>query len=451
MMKVSAFFSFFLLLSGLALAQENSPYTRYGLGDPVPSANISQRGMGGISAAFYDYSGVNALNPASYGLSRKTGEKKGEGGQVTFDLGIDANTRTIRESASDKKYNSAYGMVNYLNISLPVKKGWGLNIGFAPETRINYKVANLERLNGIDSVKTTYNGTGGVNKVFTGLGWSKRKPGLELGLGLNLGYLFGRREVENRRDFINDTVVYYSADYKNTTTFGNLFGTLGLQWGIRLQDKGITNETWLRLGAYAQVSPALGASQDLQRLSIYTSPSGAELIDTVAYYKDFAGTVKYPSTIGFGAIIEKKAKWLVGVDVVSTNWGSYRNYATPDNTANTLVIKLGAQLMGKAYTSNNSRDLTFFKRMIYRAGFQYGSEPYSFAGQQLKFYSGSLGLGIPLISRGNNFIYRQSTMLNFSFEFGARGSNTDVLKENFMRVGVGFSLSDWWFVKAKYY
>ena len=33
-------------------AQDNSPYSRYGLGDKVPSSNITTRGMAGISAAY---------------------------------------------------------------------------------------------------------------------------------------------------------------------------------------------------------------------------------------------------------------------------------------------------------------------------------------------------------------------------------------------------------------
>ena len=36
-------------------AQENSPYSRYGLGDLLPSQSILNRGMGGISAGYVDY------------------------------------------------------------------------------------------------------------------------------------------------------------------------------------------------------------------------------------------------------------------------------------------------------------------------------------------------------------------------------------------------------------
>src|ERR1700674_1787319 len=68
-------------------AQENSPYSRYGLGDLVPTGNIINRSMGGISIGYFDNQSVNFLNPASYSKLKVT----------TFDLGFELDNRTIRE------------------------------------------------------------------------------------------------------------------------------------------------------------------------------------------------------------------------------------------------------------------------------------------------------------------------------------------------------------------
>ena len=46
-------FAISLILTAFTLpatAQDNSPYSRYGLGDLVPNTNINTRAMGGISA-----------------------------------------------------------------------------------------------------------------------------------------------------------------------------------------------------------------------------------------------------------------------------------------------------------------------------------------------------------------------------------------------------------------
>ena len=42
-------------------AQENSPYSRYGLGDIAPNHPIVTRGMGGIAAGFSDFQSINFI------------------------------------------------------------------------------------------------------------------------------------------------------------------------------------------------------------------------------------------------------------------------------------------------------------------------------------------------------------------------------------------------------
>jgi hypothetical protein len=49
------------------LAQENSPYSRYGVGNILPLSNIANRSMGGISAGYSDPTSINTVNPATYG------------------------------------------------------------------------------------------------------------------------------------------------------------------------------------------------------------------------------------------------------------------------------------------------------------------------------------------------------------------------------------------------
>ena len=53
------------LLQTATYAQENSPYSRYGIGDLVPNHNVLSRGMGGIAAGYADNFSVNFTNPAA--------------------------------------------------------------------------------------------------------------------------------------------------------------------------------------------------------------------------------------------------------------------------------------------------------------------------------------------------------------------------------------------------
>src|SRR5215216_7226414 len=70
-------------------AQENSPYSRYGIGDLVPNTNTVNRGMGGISAAYVDALSINFNNPASYSkfqTQTEAGTGKIMAGRVLLDV-----------------------------------------------------------------------------------------------------------------------------------------------------------------------------------------------------------------------------------------------------------------------------------------------------------------------------------------------------------------------------
>ena len=64
--KVLILFFFLIVSSVFSNAQENSPYTRYGLGDFQSTVFTANKAMGGIGAAFRDNLRINFTNPASY-------------------------------------------------------------------------------------------------------------------------------------------------------------------------------------------------------------------------------------------------------------------------------------------------------------------------------------------------------------------------------------------------
>lgn len=115
-----------LLLSCSFLnAQDNSPYSRYGLGDLTPSTNIINRGMGSFSAAYSDPLSVNFNNPASYSAFlayRDERSKKISSGRVLFDVGINFDNHTLREGSSAEKFTGSNAIFSYMQIGVPVKK-----------------------------------------------------------------------------------------------------------------------------------------------------------------------------------------------------------------------------------------------------------------------------------------------------------------------------------------
>ena len=91
-LTIAKFLSVLFVVFGLytaASAQENSPYSRYGLGDLTPNQNIFTRGMAGISAASIDNRSINFTNPASLSTI----------GLTIFDIGAEVDIRTLKSSS----------------------------------------------------------------------------------------------------------------------------------------------------------------------------------------------------------------------------------------------------------------------------------------------------------------------------------------------------------------
>src|SRR5438128_1542849 len=99
----------FLLSITPAFSQDNSPYSRYGIGDLVPNTSITNRGMGGVSAAYSDLFSINFNNPASYynfQADVQAKSKKIADGRTVFDVGMNFESRKLQQSNPDKKFTA---------------------------------------------------------------------------------------------------------------------------------------------------------------------------------------------------------------------------------------------------------------------------------------------------------------------------------------------------------
>jgi hypothetical protein len=424
-----------VLAGGLASAQDNSPYSRYGLGDIQNGANVANRGLGGLSAAYSGSQFVNFLNPASYAGLRVT----------TFDLGLDYSSHTLRTNdAASRKFTSNNLILSYLQLGFPIgkpgKANRGLNIGLRPVSLINYKIEKGSRLAGVDSITTLYEGSGGGYQAYAGTGWAFK----DLRVGFNVGYFFGKKEYSTKVTLESDSVIYYKSDHNTTTSYGNFFLNLGIQYDITLNEDPKTREkTLLHLGAYGNMQQKLKARRDFLVRTFDYDQSGAALnIDSVYEEKEVKGTIVYPSSYGVGFAFERENKWLWGVDFTASNWSKYRYYGTSDSLRNSWMIKAGGQVIPNALANSK-----YWSLVTYRAGFYYGTD-YVKVGNNQPVYGLTLGLGLPVRKRDYSSQY---TVINTAFEFGRRGNTNNLIRENFVKVSVGLSLSDLWFRKSKFY
>lgn len=421
-----------LLAPLFCFSQLNSPYSRFGVGNALPQASISNRGMGGISAAMSDVASLNFVNPASYGSLMYT----------NLDVGIEYNGNNLKSKEPVGNFRSNYGIISYLGIGVPLltnnkkaiknKTSWTLAFGLKPVTRISYKTLNTN-WNGMDSVTTLYEGSGGVNEAFIGSALKIKN----FSFGFNTGYLFGEKDYSSRIFFKNDTVSYYSANYENKTRFGGLFLNAGIQYEIPIK------EGKVKLGAYGNLKGNYNGSHDqVIETFAYDNYGQPTQIDSVRKISGEKGTVTLPATYGVGFAVEKK-HLLFGADFSTTQWNDYSFFGQKDNVQNSWMFKTGIQYYP---ASNNSTG--YFNFVKYRAGFSVGQD-YINVDNSLPLYNVSVGGGFPLKIK-HSYYDRQYSVMNVTVEYGTRGNKNNNITESMFKVAIGFSLSDVWFIRPKY-
>jgi len=427
-----------------SLAQENSAYSRYGIGNLSPQGNILSRGMGGISAGFSDPASINFLNPASYADIRL----------ITFDVALQIDSRTMIQQIPVGKFTSNNASVPYLQLGIPLyspwthpnKKAtrqgfsWAANIGLRPLSKINYKIENLNRLPGIDSLSTIYEGTGGLNQAYIGTGVRFKK----LSFGVNIGYTFGSKNYSTKLEFINDTVHYIKTNSADNTQLGGLFVNGGIMYTDTIKHTGnnIKKITILKIGAYGNFGENIKATKDIVRESFYYNTSGGTSSLDSVYKAEQVGKLKMPATFGIGFTITN-AHILTGLDFETTSWGNYKFFDQKDLVANSWTLKGGFQ-----YYPNKTTSHRYFDYIKYRAGVYVGKD-YINVDKNMPLMGITAGMGLPLQRRAY-YGDRKSAEMNIGIDYSARGNKNNNVRENILHVSLGFSLSDLWFRRYKY-
>lgn len=402
--------------------------------------------MGGISAGYVDYDkrfdlkdqypksqSVNFLNPASYAKMRIT----------SFDLGFEVDSRTLLASDTQSKFRSVSAIISYVQLGIPLsrKRSLGMNLGLRPVTRINYKIDRRTREksgntgNPIDSMQTLYEGSGGSYQAYIGFGKSFKN----LSVGFNTGYFFGTKDYSTRKSFIPDSLddAYYASNHQTKTSFGGVFFDLGAQYRAQLSKNLVLN-----LGAYGNLTQKFKAEREAIDETFNYDVNGATFnIDTISYISNQGGQLQYPSTLGFGFMLDRIDSWQIGVDFTTMAWDDYSFFGEKEKVKNSWLLKVGGQFIPDVRDTRS-----YWSHVNYRLGFNFGPD-YINVENKLPQFGVSAGLGLPV--RRNPYLH-QYTLINFSFEYGKRGNTSNILRENLFRAGLGFTLSDLWFIKRRY-
>ena len=449
-----------LLLTGFGstvAAQDNSPYSRYGLGDKFPNTNAANRGFGGVSAAYNDYFNINFNNPASYSFFQATNEvnsRKLASGRAVLNVGLDGQSRTLVDRVAQERFTSSNIVFSNVAVGLPLRKNWGMAFGLRPLHRVNYKMETMGRITDhrtnlpIDSGRILHEGEGGLNLASIGTG-VKFKVGTSgfLSIGANGGYAFGKQDYGTRLWLYNDTTSYHAGNKQLKAGVGGLYFDAGAQYQFKLN-----NKLYMGIGAFGNLNQELKTSKDIiNETFIYDANNGYQQRDSISEIKGVKGTVSYPASFTAGFILQKpltpggkESGWMTGLDFTYNNWNGYRNNGIADTALKSnWQARFGAEF-------NPVRKNNYMSLVAYRFGAFTGPEYVYLRKTSMPVYGVSFGLGLPLINYNGAMAAYQVSQLNLGFEYVKRGNNQNIIKENLFRVSAGFSLTDLWFIKRRY-
>jgi len=405
----------FLLTTHCAIAQksnrENAPYSRFGIGELRNGNNTYLKGMGSISSAYTSAFNVNTDNPASYASLQLT----------TYEAGAEGNTRTIR-AASDK-YQTGSATLSYMHVGIPIGKHAGMAFGLKPVSRLYYYLTDTTVVDSFGSAIKKYQGDGALSQGF--IGFAGKYKGVSL--GFNFGYIFGNSIIISSIEPSTETQKVLSSRFYTETKMGGIYWNAGAMY-----ETDLTKKLFMRVGATLTISQALHATRDRYWISyLYQA-------DTAVRNVGQKGTIQLPMNYSVGALITGSSKWTVGLNYLGSNWSNYTNYGLTDSiAASTYKLSLGLEYTPDAAAKG------YIQKVTYRIGGYYGTDPVLLRSVQLDYYAVTAGMTLPF--------RKNISRIHTSIEVGSRGTRTyGLIRENFVRFGIGLSLNDKWFIKRKY-
>ncbi|HLF35424.1 MAG TPA: hypothetical protein VI583_14360, partial [Cyclobacteriaceae bacterium] len=119
------------------------------------------------------------------------------------------------------------------------------------------------------------------------------------------------------------------------------------------------------------------------------------------------------------------------------DWSKYRNF----NNSNDNLVNNSRYAGGIEFVPDMNSIDNYFLRAIYRAGFSYATTQYLVGNAPVNEIGINFGVSLP-VSR--------TSLVNLAVQAGNRGNNTDLaIKENYLRISLGFTYNDKWFIRRR--
>ena len=410
MMKKTAIaiLGFLILMTGAVYAQSTSTYTRSGIGDISYSYSARSLSLGHSGSALINKDYISITNPASWSSLAKT--------RIEFSFVY--NGMNISNSTDSKFYSD--GDFKGFTFAFPVSEenGIGVATGLVPYSRLNYLVEQDVESVSSSNYTATYQGKGGLSKLF--IGGTYKFP-FDLVFGGTLEYYFGNLRYISKLEF--QDITNFPAEFEllyAPTGFGTSLGLISPDLSGLFNSESISN---LKLAISANIIA------ELETDTLLTSKS-ASIIDTLGI-----GMTKMnvPTKITVGATVTVSNNFILNLDYFYQPWSDYKlNEIKSVNLKDAHKVSFGFE-----YRPTMALGMGYWEQIMLRFGLSYEQTQYTFNGNDIDQYSVFGGFSIPL---------SYENTIDFGVEYSIRGTTeANLLRENFIRINLGFSFGDIWF------
>lgn len=406
------------VFSVTAQTTNNSPYSRFGIGEIIPQYNLRSASMGGISQGIQTSGVINPANPASYASFDSL--------TFLFDIAVTGSYNMQRSNMGTAQNTS--GSINYITFGFPVVKWWRMSLGINPVSAVGYDLNQQEVEKEVNTARSFW-ADGATSRVYWGNSFKLSK---NFCIGLNINYMFGN--IDNyRMIYFPDSAYMRTLKVMNTTYLHDFTFRPGIQYMTTIQSK-----YKLTVGATYGFAKKVSATVDALATTMLDgyNESGTDL-DTITF-SSVDKDLSYPMDLMIGFTFEKKGNFMVGADVSWTNWSSYKIDGKTQDLSDLWVVNIGGEFIPSHLPMSK-----YGSRIAYRLGFRTRQKIYTINNVNINEYAFTAGIGLP--------ISRSKTKINLHLEGGWLGTTrNDLIQETFFKVGIGVALSEMWFLKRKY-
>ncbi len=394
-----------LLIPGVVSAQEFSvsPYSVFGIGDTQLGDGGRFAGMAGTGISLRGNRFVNTNNPAALTSLDST--------TFLFDVSASGKGSVFTSGGIKEKAFNA----NFTKIAagMRVTPHWCLGVFIKPYSTVSYKIQTEDFVEGTlnNTATTTYDGSGGL----TGLNITNSfSLGQNLSIGFNTSFLFGGIE---RRAEQNDISI------KESSNTSKVLFDFGLQY-------------YKTIGDYRLGFGAVGSYRNVltyKNSRIVLDENGNEKLNINTADSQFT----IPESFGAGISLSKGAGFFLAADYRFQRWSLTTDHSADKTFKNTHKVSAGiAFIPDELYASN------YLEVMQYQFGVSVSNSYLVLNGENPTNYEVSAGAGMP---------FKGGTMMNVAFSYGKKGTlRSGLIREDFFRITMTFSISERWFVKRLY-